>query len=123
MDIDKAWHGIHFMLSQIGQQQMAFALAVLGGEEVGDDVGYGPARFLTAQQVKAVATSLSELDETHFCEQFLPEAMEAAEIYPTGIWVRDGYEALEYLLENYRQMVFFYQQTAENGDGAVLWLC
>jgi hypothetical protein len=45
LDVDKAWHGIHFLLC--GQAwESPFPLGfILGGEEVGDvDVGYGPAR-------------------------------------------------------------------------------
>jgi len=122
-DVDKAWHGIHYMLTGSAVEgEGSLALAVLGGEEVGDDVGYGAARFLTPEQVKAVSAALQELGPESFASRFNAQAMEDADIYPK-IWVRDGADALDYVLENYREMVAFYLAAAERGDGAILWLC
>jgi hypothetical protein len=123
IDLDKAWHGIHFMLtgSADGGDE-PLSLAVLGGEEVGEDMGYGPARLLTPDQVQAVSAALSALDEESFRCRFAPQKMEAAGIYPDVIWVRDGQEALDYVMEYYRQLVTFYADTAARGDGAILWL-
>ena len=124
IDVDKAWHGIHFLLTgQAEGGQEPLALALLGGEELGDDVGYGPARFLTPQQVNAVATALVGLDEEAFRDRFDPAAMTDAQIYPDVIWLRDGKDALDYLVENYHSMVSFYREAASRGDGALLWLC
>jgi len=123
IDVDKAWHGIHFMLtgSADGGEE-PLSLAVLGGEEVGEDMGYGPARLLTPQQVQAVSVALTTLGEDGFRSRFAPQKMETAGVYPDVIWVRDGQEALDYVLENYQQLVAFYADAAARGDGAVLWL-
>jgi len=123
MDVDKAWHGIHFLLTgdpDGGEAPLAWA--VLGGEEIGEEIGYGPARFLTPQQVKQVSEALAALGESALRERFDAEAMAKAEIYPDGIWVREGEEALEYLVENYRELVVFYAGAAARGDGALIWL-
>ncbi len=123
VDVDKAWHGIHFMLTgQADGGEGPLADAVMGGEELGDDQGYGPARFLSAEQVRAVAHALSQLSTEEFEKGFKPEAMTAAEVYPDVIWTRDGDEALQYVLENYQVMVSFYRDAAARGDGALLWL-
>ena len=123
LDVDKAWHGIHFMLtgSADGGEE-PLSLAVLGGEAVGEDMGYGPVRVLTPEQVQAVSAAFATLGEDVFRSRFVPEEMEAAGIYPDVIWVRDGQEALDYVLENYRQLVAFYSEAAGRGDGAILWL-
>lgn len=121
IDVDKAWHGIHYILTgreDVGTEPMSWA--VLGGEEVGDEIGYGPARFLQSEQVHGIAAWLP--DDTVFKTRFDPQAMEKAGIYPEAIWVRDGDDALDYLLENYRELVAFYKSAAERGDGAILWL-
>ena len=108
LDVDKAWHGIHFLLTGTADGGRApLSWAVLGGEEVGDDVGYGPARILQPDQVRKIAQAL--LDEESFKARFTPEVMEAAQVYPDIIWVRDGNDALEYLVENYRGLVAFYR--------------
>jgi hypothetical protein len=123
VDVDKAWHGIHFMLTgkpEGGAEPLS--LAVLGGEEVGDDMGYGPARFLTPEQVRRVAAALEKLSIDEFASRYAPKEMEAAKVYPEVIWLRDEQEALNYVLEKYQQMIAFYQDAAARGDGAILWL-
>src|SRR5262245_1240188 len=62
LDVDKSWHGIHYVLTgEADGGKEPWSLAVLGGEEIGDDLGYGPARFLTPTQVAAVSQALSSL--------------------------------------------------------------
>jgi hypothetical protein len=59
IDLDKAWHGIHYLLTGLAEGgPEPQSLAVFGGEEFGPEVGYGPARFLTADQVRHVAETL-----------------------------------------------------------------
>lgn len=123
LDVDKAWHGIHFMRtgSADGGEE-PLSLAVLGGEEVGEDMGYGPARILAPQQVQSIASALTSLGESGFRSRFAPQKMETAGIYPEVIWVRDEQEALDYVMENYEHLVAFYANAASRGDGVILWL-
>jgi hypothetical protein len=48
--------------------------------------------------------------------------MEAKQIYPDVIWVRDGQEALDYALDNYQQLQVFYRDAAARGDAVIQWL-
>lgn len=122
VDIDKAWHGIHYLITGTADEGAPpLSWAIQGGTEIGQDIGYGPARMLASEQVKAISDALP--DEEAFTAAYAPEAMEAARIYPDAIWTRDSGEALEYLLENYRVLVAFYRSAASRGDGAILWLC
>jgi len=122
-EIDKAWHCIHFMLcggSGVGHEPLS--LAILGGVAAGPDVGYGPARFLNSSQVCSIAGALASIDDKSFKERFDPPALARSDIYLSEMCVRDGDEALEYLLENFQAMKSFYRDAASRGDGAVLWL-
>jgi hypothetical protein len=123
LDVDKVWHGIHYMLtgSAYGGEE-PLSLTVFGGEAIGEDMGYGPARMLMPQQVKAVAKALNALDEDVFRSRFAPQEMEAAEIYPDEIWVCDSQEALEDLVEGFQQLLVFYSVAAARGNGAILWI-
>jgi Domain of unknown function (DUF1877) len=124
VDVDKAWHGLHYLLTGCadgGPEPLAWA--VLGGAEIGDDMGYGPARFLLPPQVRAVAEALSVVNESTLRSRYAPQAMEAADIYPSVIWVRDGEESFDYLLENFNILQTFYRDAAASGHGALLWLC
>jgi len=47
VDVDKAWHGIHYLLT--GQAEggpRPLSLAVLGGGDFGTEDGYGPAHVV-----------------------------------------------------------------------------
>ena len=81
-DVDKAWQGIHFLLAgdPWGGEDAA-AKAVLGGTEIGGDLGYGPARYLTATEVKEVADAISRIDRDELKRRFDAQAMADADIY------------------------------------------
>ncbi len=122
IDLDKAWHGLHFLFTGEawgGEPPLDF-LAV-GGETVGEvDVGYGPARVLRPAAVQLIDDALAMLDEDDLRRRFDPAALTAAEIYPT-IW-EEGEQALEYLLGHYRTLRPFVAQAAEAGLGLLVYL-
>lgn len=122
-DLDKSWHGIHFLLTgRADEGPDPLSLAVSGGEPIGDEVGYGPARYLTPSQVREIAAALGRISASDMRARFDPRAMEDAKVYPQEIWVRDAEEALEYLIENYVPWAAFYRAAAERGDGMIAWL-
>ena len=47
VDLDKVWHGLHWLLVR---SDAPIDEAVFGGEELGDDLGYGPSRLLSAER-------------------------------------------------------------------------
>ncbi len=123
MDVDKAWHCIHFMLTgsaEGGAEPLVGAF--FGGENAGEDMGYGPARLMQPEQVQRISAALSVIDEESFKARYHPSALAAANIYLADMCVRDGDDALDYLVSNYHELVEFYRATAERGDGAVLWI-
>jgi hypothetical protein len=123
LDIDKTWHAIHFTLNgDAWGGEGPLAMTLLGGQEIGEDVGYGPAQFLHPWQVKEVAIALAGVDSAEFRERFNPAAMDAAEIYPQ-MWERDGEKGLEYVLDYYSQLVSFYREAADRGDAVLVYLC
>jgi hypothetical protein len=121
LDVDKSWHAIHYMLTGTADGGHGpLAMTVLGGEELGDDMGMGPARFLSPQQVKEVADALAKLTLEQFANNYKPAEMTAMQIYPDVIWERDGQEGLDYVIENFQQLVPFYREAAVRGDGMIL---
>jgi hypothetical protein len=102
-DIDKSWHGIHYLLTCTADESapppLNFLLA--GGKDVGDeDVGYGTARVYTAVQTRRIADAFAAVSDDELRRRFAPEAMMRAEIYPE-IWDRDPADddTLGYLME------------------------
>jgi len=123
IDLDKGWHGVHYLLTgeaEGGQEPLS--LAVFGGEEFGPEVGYGPARFLAPNQVAIVAAAFESVTVDSLTARFNPQDMEQKQIYPDVLWVRDGADALDYLLENYQQLAVFYRDAAARGDAVIQWL-
>jgi hypothetical protein len=61
LDIDKTWHVIHFLLNGDPWNGMQpLANVVLGGTQIStEDLGYGPARYLTISEVRDVPANTS----------------------------------------------------------------
>lgn len=97
-DIDKAWHGVHFLLSgePHGPGERVEGAAIMGGTEVGPDMGYGSGRVHTPSQVQEINVALDALSEDTFCDRFDATELGNNDIYP-DIW-DEGEEALEYLM-------------------------
>lgn len=123
VDVDKAWHGIHFLLTGTaweGDEPLDFIAK--GGQPIGDeDVGYGPARGYTPEQVGRLATTLAALSDEQLRGRYNPRAMEAAEIYP-NIWKREGDEGLEYLLGYFHELRDFIAAGAAAGEALIVFM-
>lgn len=125
-DLDKAWHGIHYLLTGTaweGAEPLNFILC--GGAEVGDvDVGYGPARVFQSEDVKNIATALSGLDDGALRERFNPDEMMSLEIYPE-IWDRapEDDDTLGYCIEYVADLRRFLTDAASNSMGIALYIC
>lgn len=121
LDLDKAWHAIHFTLNgKAWDGEEPLALTILGGEEIGEDIGYGPARYLLPEQVRNVAKALNSIAPDDFAGRFDPSALTAAEVYP-GIW-DEGAEALEYVQPFYNDLRNFYIAASERNDSVLIYL-
>ena len=121
LDVDKSWHGLHFLLTGTAWDVVEGAgEAILGGEEIGEDNGYGPARLISAETVGAVAAALDAVDMTMLRARFDPRAMAAADIYPE-IW--NGSDVFDsYLAPNFAALREFYRTAATNGQAVLLAL-
>ena len=124
VDIDKAWHGLHFLLTGSawdGGAPLNFLVA--GGRQIGDvDVGYGPARGFNPAEVRTIADSLATVTLDDLRARFDPKAMARQEIYPS-IW--DGSsveEAREYLLEYFQVLIDFVAQGANAGRAMIVYV-
>ena len=115
LDIDKSWHAIHFLLTGAPWNgEPPLCRAILGGEPVGEDGGYGPARYLTAEEVAEVATALAAVDPDDLRQRYGDGSpLVDADIYPQG-WDRHA-DGLDYVMTHFAELVAFYRRAA--GDG------
>lgn len=125
IDLDKAWHGIHYLLTgSAWEGGSPLGYLVEGGEPVGEvDVGYGPARVLRPSQVQEFGAALEQVAPEHLQQRFDPRAMMKADIYPS-IWGRNSAEddALGYLLDHFQRLRAFVAQVRQLGKGLVFGL-
>ncbi|HLN65023.1 MAG TPA: YfbM family protein [Symbiobacteriaceae bacterium] len=120
--VDKAWHGIHFLLNGAAYTgDGPLFNVVLGGTEIGEDLGYGPARYLTADQVREAAAAFGAISDDELRQRYNPRAFEDADIYP-NIWVDEGDEALDYVMEYLTQLRAFFLAAAQAGQAMLLYI-
>ena len=123
IDLDKSWHGIHYLLTGTAEAgDFPLGFLVCGGTQIGDvGVGYCPARAFRAREVKEVQRALSVIDDQTLRGRFDPAKMSELEIYP-DIWEREGDEALEYCEENFRELIAFIDRASDMNLGVVISL-
>ncbi len=125
-DLDKSWHGIHYLLTGTaweGEPPLNFILG--GGEVVGDeDMGYGPARAFSPAQTAAIADALDAVSRDELASRFNPDDMQSQEIYP-GIWDRspEDDDTLGYCLEYFEDLKTFVRKAADDGLGLLVYIC
>jgi hypothetical protein len=127
IDLDKAWHGLHYLFTGSaweGDEPGCFL--VRGGEDVADEeYGYGLVRAFRAGQTRDIASFLASLSRDELARRFDPEDMTKLEIYPDVIWTRtpaDDDDPLEYLISAFDDLQTFVSKTANEGDGLLVYL-
>jgi hypothetical protein len=120
LDLGKSWHAIHYLLTGTPWEtgDGAAGAAILGGDEIGEDGGYGPARVHGLESVRAIAVALDPMDVETLRARFDPDAMAAARIYPG---IRAG-EAADFngLAAHFAELRRFYRAAADNGEAVLL---
>jgi hypothetical protein len=122
LELHKAWHAIHFVLngSRLGGSAPLNFL-VTEGTPVGEvDVGYGPARIFTSEQVRQLASALILIAPEEVGDRVDLQRFDAEGIYP-GNWQSNGYDA-EYVVDNYRNMRNLVARAAAEGLGLILYI-
>jgi hypothetical protein len=109
--LDKAWHGIHFLLTGSaweGEEPLCYL--VKGGEWIGQEGE--DARVLSPDQIADWANALSTISAGDLWKKYDPVAMAMADIYPR-VWDRadEAQSNLEYLLDYYESLRTFLEQT------------
>lgn len=124
-DLDKAWHGIHFLLTGTawaGEPPLDFL--VEGGQTVGaEDLGYGPGRVFSAAEVRGIHAAVAAISDEELARRYSPAALKEADIYP-DIWDRDpgADDAREYVLSYVTTLREFLANASRRGMGMLVYL-
>lgn len=122
LDLDKAWHLIHFLLAgETWGGDGPLAAAVLGGDALEEtDAGYGPFRYLQPEQVREVAEALTRVDSEDLWRNFDAKKVAKAEVYPSG-W-EGGEDDKQYICQNFDELKKFYGEAAAAGSALLLYI-
>jgi hypothetical protein len=124
LDLDKAWHGLHFLLTGTADGGRAPACFLLSGGEAlgGDDDDAFQAHLLDAEQVRWFAEHLASLTSEELTRRFDPERMTKLRIYPDAIWKRPDTEddPRGFLLGAFGELREFVRSAAVRGHAVVV---
>ncbi len=122
-DLDKAWHGLHFLLTGTAADgEGPLASLLHGGVMIGDEeYGYDVPRAMTANEVKAFHEALARMDVKTLRGRYDPRAMHKADIYPQ-IWTDEGEAGFDYLIENLEILKKFTATAVQRRMGMLLAL-
>jgi hypothetical protein len=83
LSLEKAWHGLHYLLTgSAAEGDLPLAFLLQGGEEVGEDDGYGPPRLFSPDEVEEIDAALSAISDDQLWSRFDPEQMSTEGVYP-----------------------------------------
>lgn len=119
-DLDKAWHAVHYILNgDAWDGEFPLNFLVSGGEEVGEDMGYGPVRFLSAAETELLKNELDKITVADFENRFNAEALATSEIYPAIDWADD---TRSWLADSYTSIKDYINDAAANKKGIYISL-
>jgi hypothetical protein len=123
VDVDSAWHALHFLLTgspKPGKPPLDF---ILGGTPVGDiDLGEGPARMFTSAEVRKIAAGLALVNRQTLRSRFDPAQLTEHQIYPLH-WDQPGTSSsFELIAEHFDALKDFVTTTAQAEAGMIVYM-
>ncbi len=125
LDIDKSWEIIHFALTgkTMGDGETADSIlekVIMGGKEIGKEMGYGAARLLEIEEVKEIAKELNKISVDKFIEICEGRNFSNTQLYAFD---EDDLEAeIEGASEYFDQIREYYLEAASHNEFMLLYL-
>lgn len=123
-EVDKAWQAVTATLTgSVWDTDSLLGQAVCGGIEFGEDGGYGPARYLTPNDVAAISGALDQLSAAEFRARINLDALVQLAVYPQ-VWDRaeESDLNLEYVADAFATIQAGFRAAAAAGDAMVVAL-
>lgn len=124
VDIDKSWDGIIYLLTEqsLATAEHNLVKVLFSGQLISEeqDLGYGPAHYLTPEQVAELNNEISAIKIDDLKEKFDPEKMNKLEIYP-AIW-DEGDDAFDYVADGFLTLQNVFAHATKNGEAIITFL-
>ena len=122
LDVDKAWHGIHYLLTGTADEGAPpLDFIVRGGRIIGEDLGYGPPRGFSPAEVKSIAAALADVSVDQLRSRYDQKKMQRLQIYP-DIWRREPDEGLEFVMGYFDELREFIIGGAKEDEALIVFL-
>lgn len=124
VDVDKAWHGIHAVLTRTAWPEgHELDGLVFGGTPFVEDFGYGPARYLRPDEVVAIASLVEAIAVADFEARTDLGVLAQLDVYPS-IWDRqdEAETNIAYLRDGYAELRDTFQSARAANDAMIISL-
>lgn len=125
IDADKAWQGIHTVLTGTAfPEGHDLDALVFGGTPIGDEeFAMGPARYLRPDEVAHLAGLVEPIEVTDFEARIELGRLVALDVYP-AVWDREDEAAInvEYLRDGYTLVRDGFLAARKDGAGMIVYL-
>lgn len=124
VDLDKTWDGIIFLLTgqSFGNSNHKLLSVLFSGQLIDEeqDLGYGPAHYLTPEQVADLNAEISSISIADLKQKFNPQKMVEEEVYPE-VWEEDD-EVFDYLAEGFETLQKVYADATKNNEAIITFI-
>jgi hypothetical protein len=118
VSLEKAWHGLHYLLTgEVDEADGPEAFLLAGGEVVGDDED--GIRWFTPNETIDIDRALSAVSDNALWSRFDAARMEQLGIYP-GIWDEDEDDLKDEYLTYFQELKQVVAAAAQSGRGLVV---
>jgi hypothetical protein len=126
LDLDKSWEAIFYILtghpfSEIEEAHPPLSWVLFNGQVVDEsqDLGYGPASYITINQVKELNTELDKITRNDVELKYDGKRMDEARVYPE-VWEQE--QSLDYVIDYFGQLKDFYKKAESEGKAVITFL-
>jgi Domain of unknown function (DUF1877) len=100
IDFDKAWNALQFMFTNCANESdHPLSLIPLTSERIGTDGGYGAPWVFSSSRVATFNAELMALTDEQIESRYDPAEMAKHDVYLADMFVDEGAEALEYIMQ------------------------
>lgn len=122
VSVEKAWHGLHYLLTgSASEGDLPLGFLLQGGEEVGEDDGYGSPRLFEHAQVRELDAALSAVSDDDLWSRFDPEQMSEQGVYP-DCWDEEEADLREEYLHYFHEVKSLVHRASAEKCGLLVML-
>ncbi|MEL7499151.1 MAG: YfbM family protein [Planctomycetota bacterium] len=116
LDLYKSWNAMHVLLNDGACG--AESDAIMGGTPIGEDLGFGPARFLNDREVADISAALSRISTSDFESRF--DVAKMKDVY--AFHQENADDEWPILSKLFAETKTFYASAAQATNGVILFL-